>query len=173
MNNDDFTIDIIAALNKQLSKQRIKSDLKTMDNSMFVKVISKLSIALSQRQLKKDLKQLNDLYLQVGADLKIDSALKKKLQGRIKTLQDSISDIQIEVSTKKTSDIAKAVTEVRNKGQRVADKTAINFNIEVKREKAIADLEYIAKKYSKLFSNASATQKYNNILDAAYGITDA
>ena len=173
MNSDDFTMDIIAALNKQLSKQRIKNDLKTLDNSMYVKVISKLSMALSQRQLKKELKQLNDLYLQVGADLKIDNALKKKLQNRIKTLQDSISDIQIRVSTKKSSDIAKAVTEVRNKGQRVANKSAIGFNIEIKREKAIADLEYMAKKYSKLFSNASASAKYNNILDAAYGITDA
>ena len=169
---EEFLLDIIALLNQQLSKKKIKEQLKGMDNSMFVKVISKLSIGLSQRQLKKDLKQLNDLYLQVGADLKIDSALKKKLQDRIKTLQDSISDLQIGVHTK-DSDIARSVTEARNKGQRVANRTSIDFNIEVKKEKAIADLEYMAKKYSKLFSNASASAKYNNILDAAYGITDA
>ncbi len=169
---EEFLLDIIALLNQQLSKKKIKEQLKGMDNSMFVKVISKLSIGLSQRQLKKDLKQLNDLYIQIGADLKIDSALKKKLQGRIKTLQDSISDLQIGVHTK-DSDIARSVTEARNKGQRVASRTSIDFNIEVKKEKAIADLEYMAKKYSKLFSNASASTKYNNILDAAYGITDA
>lgn len=169
---EEFLLDIIALLNQQLSKKKIKEQLKGMDNSMFVKVISKLSIALSQRQLKKDMKQLNNLYLQVGADLKIDSALKKKLQDRIKTLQDSISDLQIGVHTK-DSDIARSVTEARNKGQRVANRTSIDFNIEVKKEKAIADLEYMAKKYSKLFSNASASAKYNNILDAAYGITDA
>lgn len=169
---EEFLLDIIALLNQQLSKKKIKEQLKGMDNSMFVKVISKLSIGLSKRQLKKDLKQLNDLYLQVGADLKIDSALKKKLQGRIKTLQDSISDLQIGVRAK-DSDITKSVTEARNKGQRVASRTSIDFNIEVKKEKAIADLEYMAKKYSRLFSNASASSKYNNILDAAYGITDA
>ena len=169
---EEFLLDIIALLNQQLSKKKIKEQLKGMDNSMFVKVISKLSIGLSKRQLKKDLKQLNDLYLQVGADLKIDSALKKKLQGRIKTLQDSISDLQIGVRTK-DSNIARTVTEARNKGQRVANRTSIDFNIEVKKEKAIADLEYMAKKYSKLFSNASASSKYNNILDATYGITDA
>lgn len=72
---EEFLLDIIALLNQQLSKKKIKEQLKGMDNSMFVKVISKLSIGLSKRQLKKDLKQLNDLYLQVGADLKIDSAL--------------------------------------------------------------------------------------------------
>ncbi len=170
--SEEFLLDIIAVLNEQATKKKIKDGLKGMDNSMYVKVISKLSIALSQRQLKKDLKQLNDLYLQVGADLKIDSALKKKLQGRIKTLQDSISDLQIGVRAK-DSDIARSVTEARNKGQRVASRTSIDFNIEVKKEKAIADLEYMAKKYSKLFSNASASSKYNNILDAAYGITDA
>lgn len=169
---EEFLLDIIAVLNEQATKKKIKDGLKGMDNSMYVKVISKLSLALSQRQLKKDLKQLNDLYIQVGADLKIDSALKKKLQGRIKTLQDSISDLQIGVRAK-DSDIAKTVTEARNKGQRVASRTSIDFNIEVKKEKAIADLEYMAKKYSKLFSNASASSKYNNILDAAYGITDA
>lgn len=169
---EEFLLDIISVLNEQVSKRKIKEQLKGMDNSMFIKVISKLSIGLSQRQLKKDLKQLNDLYLQVGADLKIDSTLKKKLQGRIKTLQDSISDLQIGVRAK-DSDIVKTVAEARNKGQRVASKSSIDFNIEVKREKAIADLEYMAKKYSKLFSNASASSKYNNILDAAYGITDA
>ncbi|RKJ46598.1 phage tail tape measure protein, partial [bacterium 1XD8-76] len=169
---EEFLLDIISVLNEQVSKQKIKEQLKGMDNSMFIKVISKLSIGLSQRQLKKDLKQLNDLYLQVGADLKIDSTLKKKLQGRIKTLQESISDLQIGVHAK-DSDIARSVTEVKNKGQRVANRTSIDFNIEVKKEKAIADLEYMAKKYSKLFSNASASAKYNNILDAAYGITDA
>lgn len=169
---EEFLLDIIAVLNEQATKKKIKDGLKGMDNSMYVKVISKLSLALSQRQLKKDLKQLNDLYLQVGADLKIDSDLKKKLQGRIKTLQDSISDLQIGVRAK-DSDIAKTVTEARNKGQRVASRTSIDFNIEVKKEKAIADLEYMAKKYSKLFSNASASSKYNNILEAAYGITDA
>ena len=169
---EEFLLDIIAVLNEQATKKKIKDGLKGMDNSMYVKVISKLSLALSQRQLKKDLKQLNDLYIQVGADLKIDSALKKKLQGRIKTLQDGISDLQIGVRAK-DSDIVKTVTEARNRGQRVASKTSIGFNIEVKKEKAIADLEYMAKKYSKLFSNASASSKYNNILDAAYGITDA
>lgn len=169
---EEFLLDIISVLNKQVSKKRIKEDLQTMDNSMYLKVIAKLSMALSKRQLKKDLKQLNDLYLQVGADLKIDSALKKKLQDRIKALQDSISDLQIGVHAK-DSDIAKSITEARNKGQRAADRASIDFNIEIKKEKAIADLEYIAKKYSKLFSNASASQKYNSILDAAYGITDA
>ena len=170
---EEFLLDIISVLNKEISRQHIKDDLKTMDNSMYLKVITKLSMALSKRQLKKDMKQLNDLYLQVGADLKIDNSLKKKLQDRIKTLQDNISDLQIGVRTKKSSDITKAVTETREKGQKAADASAISFNIEVKREKAIADLEYMAKKYSKLFSKASATSKYNNILDAAYGITDA
>lgn len=172
LGENEFLLDIITVLNQQLSKKKIKEQLKGMDNSMFVKVISKLSITLSKRQLKKDFKQLNDLYLQVGADLKIDSALKKKLQGRIKALQDSISDLQVGVRAK-DSNIAKTVTEARNKGQRVASRTSIDFNIEVKKEKAIADLGYMAKKYSKLFSNASASAKYNNILDAAYGITDA
>ena len=137
--SEEFLLDIIAVLNKQATRKKIKDDLKGMDNSMYVKVISKLSMALSQRQLKKDLKQLNDLYLQVGADLKIDSALKKKLQSRIKTLQDNISDLQIRVRAK-DSDITKTVTEARNKGQRVASRTSIDFNIEVKKEKALADL---------------------------------
>lgn len=55
LGGNEFLLDIIAVLNKQLSKKRIKDGLKTMDNSMYVNVISKLSMALSKRQLKKDL----------------------------------------------------------------------------------------------------------------------
>ncbi len=62
---EEFLLDIIALLNQQLSKKKIKEQLKGMDNSMFVKVISKLSIALSQRQLKKDMKQLNNRKRQI------------------------------------------------------------------------------------------------------------
>ena len=40
MSNNDFTINIIAALNKQLSKQQIKKDLKTLDNSQYVNVMT-------------------------------------------------------------------------------------------------------------------------------------
>lgn len=66
LNNNDFTLDIIAGLNKQLSKAKLKNDLKGIDNTLSVKVIAKLATALSKKQLWENLKQLNNLYVQVG-----------------------------------------------------------------------------------------------------------
>lgn len=92
--DNEFLLTIISTLNKKLSKRRLKSDLKALDDSMYVKVIAKLSTTLSKRQLKKDLKQLNDLYVKIGADLKVDKKLKSQLQSRIKELQKSIAEIE-------------------------------------------------------------------------------
>jgi TP901 family phage tail tape measure protein len=171
LNSSDFTLKIIAALNKQLSKQQVKSDLKTMNDSMYVKVISKLSKTLSQRQLKKDLKQLNDLYVQIGANVKVDKKTKNQLQKRIKELGNSIAAIDVGLKVSKTK-INSEISAVRKAVQAKASKTPIAFDIEVKRSKAIADIEYLGKRFSKLFTNVSAKQKYENILMSAYSISD-
>ena len=56
--------------------------------------------------------------------------------------------------------------------QRYADKTSITLDIEVRKEKAVNDILYIGQKYSKLFSNISSSQKYENLLNSAYSISD-
>lgn len=169
MEQNDFVIKLIAKLNQQMSKRQIKTDLKGLDNSMYLKVIAKLSTTLSKRQLKSDLKQLNDLYVKVGADLKIDRNLKRKLQNRIKELQRSISDIQISTRIRNTNN---EIDSVRRSMQARANRAPVGINIEIKKNKAIADIEYLGKRFSKLFSNVSAKQKYQNILTQAYSISD-
>ena len=78
MANNDFIVNVIAGLNKQLSKRTINNDLKTLDNSMYVKVIAKLSKTLARKELNKQLKELNNLYVQIGANVKIDKSAKNK-----------------------------------------------------------------------------------------------
>ena len=53
---DNFTLKIIAGLDKVLSKRMIKSDLKSFDGQFTVKVIASLNKVLSQRALKQTLK---------------------------------------------------------------------------------------------------------------------
>lgn len=168
---NDFLLNIIASLNKQLSKRQLKADVKTMDNSMYVKVITKLSMALSKRQLKKDIKELNDLYIQIGANVKIDKNTKSQLQKRIKELQSSIENIEIKAKVAKKN-IGSEVDSARRAGQTRANKVPISFDLEIKKSKAISDIEYLGKRFSKLFSNASAKQKYNNLLNSAFSISD-
>ena len=60
LSSTDFTLNVLAALDKQLSKRQLQSDLKGMDNSMYVKVIAKLTTALSKKQLANSLKQINN-----------------------------------------------------------------------------------------------------------------
>lgn len=171
MENTNFMIELIAKLNEQLSKKQIKNDLKKLNNSLSVKVIAKLTTALSKRQLKNDLKKLNDLYVQIGANVKVDKNIKNQLQKRIKELQNTISelDVNLRVSKSKTGS---EVESARKTIQAKANKTPIGFDIEVKRSKAIADIEYLGKRFSKLFTNVSAKQKYENILMSAYSISD-
>lgn len=142
MNNSEFVLSIIAALNKQLSKKQLKSDLKSMDNSMSVKVLAKLTTSLAKRQLKSDLKKLNDLYVQVGANIKVDKNTKTQLQKRIKELQNTISEIDVNLKVSK-SKTGSEVETARETIQAKANKAPIGFDIEVKRSKAIADIEYL------------------------------
>ena len=171
MKNTDFTFDVIAVLNKQLTKRRLKSDLRTLDNSFSVKILSKLTTALSKQQLKKDLKQLNDLYVQVGANVTVDKDTITQLQKRIKELQNTISDIEVSLKVSKSKADGE-VESARKTVQAKANKAPIGFDIEVKRSKAIADIEYLGKRFSKLFTNVAAKQKYENILTSAYSISD-
>lgn len=67
LSNNNFMLDIIVKLNKQLSAKSIQNDLKTMDNKFYVKVLAKLSKTLATKELQNQLKQLNNLYVQVGA----------------------------------------------------------------------------------------------------------
>ena len=171
MSSTDFTINVLTALNKQLSKRQLKNDLKSMDNSMYVKVIAKLAITLSQRQLKKDLKQLNDLYVQIGANVKVDKNTKTQLQNRIQELQKAISELEVNLKVSKVKAVGE-VDSVRKEIQAKASKVPVDFNIEIKRSKVIADIEYLGKRFSKLFTNVAAEQKYENILTSAYSISD-
>lgn len=169
--DNEFLMTIISTLNKKLSKRRLKSDLKALDDSMYVKVIAKLSTTLSKRQLKKDLKQLNDLYVKIGADLKVDKKLKSKLQGRIQELQDSIAEIEIKTKVKKTKLSTEADIALQEVQKRV-NRTPVGVDLEIKKNKAISDIEYLGKRFSKLFSNVSAKQKYQDLLTSAFSISD-
>jgi len=174
LNNNDFTLDIIAGLNKQLSKAKLKNDLKGIDNTLSVKVIAKLATALSKKQLGESLKQLNNLYVQVGTKLKTDKDTRNKLLNEIGQLQKNLTELQLRVNVEKgaSQNVISSVISTAKMAQRYADKTSITLDIEVRKEKAVNDILYIGQKYSKLFSNISSSQKYENLLNSAYSISD-
>ncbi len=174
LSNNDFTLNIIAALDKQLSKAQLKNDLKGIDNTLSVKVIAKLATALSKKQLRESLKQLNNLYVQVGTKLKTDKDTRNKLLNEIGQLQKNLIELQLRVNVEKGAfqNVISSVISTAKMAQRYADKASITLDIEVRKEKAVNDILYIGQKYSKLFSNISASQKYENLLDSAYSISD-
>ncbi len=173
MNQNDFIMNIIGSLNKTLTNARLKSDLKTFDDKFYVKVVAKLSKTLASRELKRQLKELNNLYVQIEANIKVDKGTKDKLQQNIKTLQQSLSDIEIGLKTSKTqqSKIIADIESIKRKAQQKVQSTPISFNLEVRKAKVIADIEYLGKRYSKLFSNTSASQKYETLMQNALSIS--
>lgn len=174
MGNNDFVLNIIAALNKQLSKVQLKNDLKGLDNTLSVKVIAKLATVLSKKQLGDSLKQMNNLYVQVGTKFKTDKNAKNELLKEIEQLQKNITELQLKVGVEHgaSKNVISSVISTAKTAQRYADKTAITLDIEVRKEKAVNDILYIGQRYSKLFSNVSASQKYENLLNSAYSISD-
>lgn len=174
MDNNDFVLNIIAALNNQLSKAQLKNDIKGLDNTLFVKVIAKLATVLSKKQLGDSLKQMNDLYVQVGTKFKTDKNAKNELLKEIEQLQKNITELQLKVGVEHgaSKNVISSVISTAKTAQRYADKTAITLDIEVRKEKAVNDILYIGQRYSKLFSNVSASQKYENLLNSAYSISD-
>ena len=174
MGNNDFVLNIIAALNKQLSKAQLKNDIKGLDNTLFVKVIAKLATVLSKKQLGDSLKQMNNLYVQVGTKFKTDKNAKNELLKEIEQLQKNITELQLKVGVEHgaSKNVISSVISTAKTAQRYADKTAITLDIEVRKEKAVNDILYIGQRYSKLFSNVSASQKYENLLNSAYSISD-
>lgn len=174
LSDNNFILDILATLNKQLSKAQLKNDLKAIDNSLSVKVIAKLATMLSKKQLRDSLKQLNNLYVQVGAKFKTDKSTKNKLLNEIEQLQKNLTELQLRVNVEKgaSQNAIRSVITTAKMAQQYADKTSITLDVEVRKEKAINDILYIGQKYSKLFSNISASQKYENLLNSAYSISD-
>ncbi len=73
----EFTLDIIARLNKQLSKRSINGDLKSLNDTMYIRVLAKLSKSLASRELKKQLKEMNNLYVNVG--IEVDKMAKDRI----------------------------------------------------------------------------------------------
>ena len=174
MGNNDFMLDIIAVLNKRLSKAQLKSDLKGIDNTLSVKVIAKLATALSKKQLGDSLKQLNNLYVQVGTKFKTDKDTRNKLLNEIEQLQKNLTELQLKVNVEKgaSQNAIGSVISAAKTAQKYTDKTSITLDVEVRKEKAVNDILYIGQKYSELFSNVSASQKYENLLNSSYSISD-
>lgn len=166
-------LDIIVKLNKLLSEKSIQNDLRTMDNKFYVKVLAKLTKTLATKELQNQLKQLNNLYVQVGANVKIGKDAKNKLEQNIKMLQSQISDLEIGLSASKTQQakLNSDIVGIRKRLQSKINSEPLEFKLEIKKQKLISDIEYLGKRYSKLFSNTSSSKKYENLMQNALLIT--
>ncbi|GAA6278454.1 phage tail tape measure protein [Enterocloster bolteae] len=166
---DNFTLKIVAGLDKVLSKRMIKSDLKTFDGQFTVKVIASLNKVLSQRALKQTLKELTNLNVNVNAKLN-KSTSEAQLRQQVRALQAKIEDLDVRLKAN-TEQLNATVRQAASSAQRVADQVPIEYKVSIKKDKLISDLSLLAKQNSKLFTNSAATQKYGKLLDDAYGAT--
>ena len=168
---NSFTLDIIAKLNKQLSKKAINGDLKSLDNSMYVRVMAKLSKTLSRKELNKQLKELDNLYVNIGTKVKAD---KKTIEQNIRMLQKSMADIEIGLKASKLQQekLNVEIEAIRKNAQRKINSEPLEFNLQVKKDKLVSDIEYLGKRYSKLFSSDSARKKYEIIMQNALSVSN-
>lgn len=171
-NTNEFMLNIIAKVNKQLSKRAISGDLKTLDNTMHVKVLAKLSKTLASREIKRQLKELDNLYVNVG--IRTDKGAKDKIQKNIRILQQSIEDIEIglEASKQQQKKLDSQIEGIRKNIQKKVSSAPLEFSLQIKKDKLISDIEYTGKRFSKLFSSEEAAKKYQAIMQNALSVTD-
>ena len=170
--NNGFSFQLAGFLNKQLTKKNIRGDLKTLDNSMYIRVIAKLSKTITRKALDKQLKELSNLSVKVGANIKTDGKARTQIEKNIKVLEKNLSNLEIGLQSSKGSKINSDIETIRKTAQRKASANPISFNLELKKQKLVHDIEYLGKRYSKIFNNVSASKKYERILDSAYSISD-
>lgn len=113
----------------------LKNNLKTIDNSIYINTFQISSYSF-QKNNKKDLKQLNNLYIQISAWLKIDKTI-KNLQNQIKQLQKNLNELQINVHIKDNllSNICQSILSTIKSTQQQIDLSPITMNIDIKKKK--------------------------------------
>ncbi len=98
---NSLSLQIIAKLNKILSKNSIDGDLRKLDDRLHIKVLASLSKSLASRELKKELKELEGLTIGVGMNVQADR-LRERLKQSVSNLQQSVSDLEIGLNAPKT-----------------------------------------------------------------------
>ncbi len=157
-----LTVDVIAKLNKQLSKSSINNDLKSLNNTMYVRVLAKLSKTLASRELKRQLKELDNMKVNVGTKIKVNKSTEAELRKSIKGLQKTVSDLEIGLNT---SQMKAELQSMRNEMRQKIDKSQLaDFNREVKNSESAAQSaegkwKQLAARFKDFFSSAAISKE--------------
>ncbi len=158
----NLTVDVIAKLNKQLSKSSINNDLKSLNNTMYVRVLAKLSKTLASRELKKQLKELDNMKVNVGTKIKVNKSTEAELRKSIKGLQKTVSDLEIGLNTSK---MKAELQSMRNEMRQKIDKSQLaDFNREVKNSESAAQSaegkwKQLAARFKDFFSSTAISKE--------------
>ena len=161
----NLTVDVIAKLNKQLSKSSINNDLKSLNNTMYVRVLAKLSKTLASRELKKQLKELDNMKVNVGTKIKVNKSTEAELRKSIKGLQKTVSDLEIGLNTSK---IKAELQSMRSEMRQKIDKSQLaDFNREVKNSESAAQSatgtwKQLAARFKDFFSSTTISKEVQN-----------
>ncbi len=157
-----LTVDVIAKLNKQLSKSSINNDLKSLNNTMYVRVLAKLSKTLASRELKRQLKELDNMKVNVRTKIKVNKSTEAELRKSIKSLQKTVSDLEIGLNTSK---MKTELQSMKKEMQQKIDKSQLaDFNKEVKNSESAAQSaegkwKQLAARFKDFFSSAAISKE--------------
>lgn len=157
-----LTVDVIAKLNKQLSKSSINNDLKSLNNTMYVRVLAKLSKTLASRELKRQLKELDNMKVNVRTKIKVNKSTEAELRKSIKSLQKTVSDLEIGLNTSK---MKTELQSMKKEMQQKIDKSQLaDFNKEVKNSESAAQSaegkwKQLAARFKDFFSSTAISKE--------------
>lgn len=133
-------------------------------NNFIVDLIASLQEGRSRKQIQAMAKRFVDIKVPLTGTL--DKArTKSQIERDVASLKIT-NTVNLNAKVNKNS-VTTSAQQVAQQAQNIANKRAIRYNAEIRKDKLISDIKILGQQYSKLFSNADMTAKYNTLLDNA------
>ena len=172
MEDNEFLISLVGALDKAKSKKQVNSDIKELEKVVRnLRLTATLLKGKSKQEINQVVKQIEGQLQHIRLQAKIDQ---KNLKSDIdKALQNisfkDLKDIDINIDGSKTKlKVQKAIAEVK----KVTQNTPISVNVDLKKEKLGNDLTSYLSRNSKIRQSDSLLKEADKLREKIAGIND-
>ena len=167
MEENEFLITLVGALDKKKSKKQITFDIKELEKVLRnLRLTATLAKGDSKKNLNQAIKQLEGQLNYIKLQAKIDQ---KNLKAEVNNALQNISfkDIDIGVDTGKTKlKVQKAIADVK----KLAENNPITVNVELKKEKLNNDLTTYLSKNSRVRESEPLLKEADKLREKIAGI---
>ncbi len=135
-----------------------------LQNNFLIDIVGNLEEKRSRKQIQAMAKRFVDIKVPLTGTLD-PTRTKSQIERDVASLKIT-NTVNLQGKVNKNS-VTTSAQQVAQQAQNIANKRPIRYNAEIRKDKLISDIKILGQQYSKLFSNADMTAKYNALLDNA------